>query len=148
MIRITSIVAALLFCFGCASTPGIEDHSIFLEKNSNTPGVVVTDSGLQFEVLREGTGPKPTESSKVTLHYIGKNIDGSEFDNSYNRGDPASFVLGGAIPAFVEGVQEMQAGSKYRFVVPSELAHGSKGAGRDIKSNSTLIFEIELLNFE
>ena len=94
MIRITSIVAALLFCFGCASTPGIEDHSIFLEKNSNTPGVVVTDSGLQFEVLREGTGPKPTESSKVTLHYIGKNIDGSEFDNSYNRGDPASFVLG------------------------------------------------------
>ena len=142
------IIVGLLFSVGCVSTPNIEDHSIFLEKNRNTPGVAVTDTGLQYEVLREGIGLKPKESSKVTLHYVGKNIDGSEFDNTYSRGEPPSFVLGGVIPGLVEGVQKMDVGSKYRFVVPAELAFGDRGAGKKIKPNSTLIYEVELLDFE
>lgn len=142
------IIVGLLFSVGCVSNTSIEDHRIFLEKNRNAPGVVVTRTGLQYEVLREGIGPKPKANSKVTLHYVGKNIDGSEFDNTYSRGEPPSFILRGAIPGIVEGVQKMEVGSKYRFVVPAELAYGDKGAGREIKPNATLVYEVELLDVE
>lgn len=142
------IFVVLLISSGCTSNPSIEDQHVYLEKNRNTPGVTVTDSGLQFEVLRAGIGPKPTRNSKVTLHYVAKNIDGSEFDSTYKRGEPPSFVLSGVILGLVEGVQKMEVGSIYRFVVPSELAYGSKGAGNEIKPNSTLIYEVELLNVE
>ena len=142
------VIVGLLFSVGCVSSSSIEDHRIFLEKNRNAPGVIVTGTGLQYEVLREGVGPKPKANSKVTLHYVGKNIDGSEFDNTYSRGEPPSFLLGGVILGLVEGVQIMEVGSKYRFVVPAELGYGDKGAGREIKPNATLIYEVELLDVE
>ncbi len=119
----------------------------YLASNAEEDNVTVTASGLQYEVILEGEAgaARPTPANQVTLHYRGTLIDGSEFDSSYSRGQPATFPVTGVIPGFSEGLQLMTVGSHYRFVIPAELAYGPQGAGSDIGPNATLIFEIELL---
>jgi FKBP-type peptidyl-prolyl cis-trans isomerase len=110
--------------------------------------VTITASGLQYEVLREGEagGAQPTPADQVSIHYRGTLIDGTEFDSSYSRGQPAQFGVMGVIPGFSEGLQLMTVGSHYRFVIPADMAYGPQGAGSDIGPNAALIFEIELLD--
>lgn len=117
----------------------------YREENAEKDGVTVTDSGLQYEVLESADGAKPSASDKVTVHYTGTLIDGTVFDSSRERGEPATFPLSGVIPGWTEGVQLMSVGSTYRFVVPPDLAYGQRGAGARIGPNETLIFEVELL---
>ena len=117
----------------------------YLTSNATNEGVVTTDSGLQYEVLRAGDGPQPSATDQVRLHYRGTLIDGTEFDSSYARDEPATFGVGGVITGFAEGLQLMNVGSHYRLVIPSELGYGPQGAGGTIGPNATLIFEIELL---
>ena len=118
----------------------------FLADNKNKPGVKTTPSGLQYTVISEGTGPKPTASSTVKVHYTGKLIDGTTFDSSVDRGEPVEFPLNGVIKGWTEGVQLMSKGAKYKFYIPSELAYGDRGAGNAIGPNETLVFEVELLD--
>lgn len=120
----------------------------FLEKNKTKPEVTVTESGLQYEVLREGAGAKPKASDVVRVHYRGTLLDGTEFDSSYSRGEPVSFPLNQVIPGWTEGVQLMNAGAKYKFYIPPELGYGPRGAGDSIGPNEALIFEVELLAIE
>jgi FKBP-type peptidyl-prolyl cis-trans isomerase FklB len=117
----------------------------FLAANKEKKGVVTTKSGLQYQILKEGKGPKPTKDDTVTTHYVGTLLDGTEFDSSIKRGEPASFPVGGVIGGWTEALQLMPVGSKWRLFVPSELAYGAHGAGRDIGPNATLVFEVELL---
>ena len=122
-----------------------EEGTKFLEDNAQRPEVKTTASGLQYEVLTEGTGPKPSGSTaRVTVHYEGRLINGTVFDSSYKRNQPASFGLNQVISGWTEGVQLMPQGSKYRFFIPSDMGYGSRGAG-SIPPNSTLIFDVELL---
>ncbi len=118
----------------------------YLASNAEKDGVIVTASGLQYEVLREGEpgGTPPSPADQVSIHYRGTLIDGTEFDSSYSRGEQATFGVSGVIPGFSEGLQLMTVGSHYRFVIPSDIAYGPQGAGNDIGPNATLIFEIEL----
>lgn len=117
----------------------------FLAENKNNEGVQVTDSGLQYKVLEEGSGESPTSSDEVKVHYRGTLLDGTEFDSSYN-GDPVQFPLNQVIPGWTEGVQLMQEGAKYKFWIPGELGYGSNPRpGGPIGPNETLIFEVELL---
>jgi FKBP-type peptidyl-prolyl cis-trans isomerase len=117
----------------------------YLKSNAEKEGVQVTDSGLQYNVLTEGDGAKPVATDQVTVHYRGTLIDGTEFDSSYSRGEPTSFTLNQVIPGWTEGVQLMSVGSKYRFVIPYNLAYGERGAGGSIGPFETLIFEVELI---
>ena len=117
----------------------------FLEENKKKEGVKVTESGLQYIVLSEGTGLKPTLEHTVKVHYVGTTLDGAEFDSSVKRGTPAEFPLNGVIKGWTEGLQLMKIGAKYKFFIPSDLAYGERGAGAMIEPNSTLIFEVELL---
>ena len=123
------------------------EGAAFLETNKLRDGVVVTESGLQYEVLKEGKGPKPTAEDKVKVHYHGTLTDGTVFDSSVERGKPISFNLNQVIPGWTEGVQLMPVGSKYKFYIPQELGYGSRQAGK-IPPYSTLIFEVELLGIE
>jgi len=118
----------------------------FLAKNKARAGVKTTASGLQYEVEKEGTGPTPKATDTVTVNYKGTLMDGSTFDSSYDRGQPATFVLNQVIPGWTEGVQLMKVGSKYKFYIPSALGYGDKGAGATIGPNAPLIFEVELLS--
>ncbi len=120
----------------------------YLEENAQKEGVIVTDSGLQYEVLRKGDGPKPATDDNVTVHYKGMLTDGTVFNSSYDMGEPASFPLNGVIPGWKEGIQLMSVGSKYRFVIPPDLAYGQSGAGQMIGPNAVLIFEVELLSID
>ncbi|MEM1442022.1 MAG: FKBP-type peptidyl-prolyl cis-trans isomerase [Verrucomicrobiota bacterium] len=120
----------------------------FLEENSKKEGVEVTESGLQYEVLKDGDGAKPSATDNVTVHYHGTLIDGTVFDSSVDRGEPASFPLNRVIPGWTEGVQLMPLGSKYKFTIPYFLAYGDRGTGSDIKPYSALVFEVELLEIE
>jgi FKBP-type peptidyl-prolyl cis-trans isomerase len=121
----------------------------FLEENKKKPGVITTASGLQYQVLTKGSGPTPaSDSTKVKVHYKGTLLDGTEFDSSIKRGEPAVFPLNGVIKGWGEGVKLMKVGSKCRFFIPPELAYGERGAGQQIGPNATLIFEIELLGIE
>mgnify|MGYP001286616391 FL=1 len=106
-----------------------------------------TASGLQYEVLTEGTGPMPKATDTVSVHYKGTLLDGKVFDSSYERGEPANFKVNGLIPGWVEALQLMKVGSKYKLYIPSELGYGERGAG-EIPPNSTLIFEMELLEIK
>lgn len=117
----------------------------FLAENANKAGVVVTASGLQYEVLVQGDGEKPTRASTVRTHYHGTLIDGTVFDSSYNRGQPAEFPVGGVIAGWTEALQLMPVGSKYRLYIPHQLAYGERGAGASIAPFSALVFDVELL---
>ncbi len=118
----------------------------FLDENAAKEGVVTTASGLQYQVLTEGQGAKPAASDEVTVHYHGTLIDGTVFDSSVDRGQPATFPVGGVIQGWVEALQLMNVGSKYKLFIPSNLAYGERGAGGSIGPNETLIFEVELLS--
>jgi FKBP-type peptidyl-prolyl cis-trans isomerase FklB len=120
----------------------------FLEENKTKSGVKVTESGLQYMVMKEGSGEKPTEESKVKVHYHGTLIDGTVFDSSVDRGEPAEFGVNQVIKGWTEGLQLMSVGSKYKFFIPQDLAYGARQAGEKIKPYSTLIFEVELLEIQ
>jgi FKBP-type peptidyl-prolyl cis-trans isomerase FkpA/FKBP-type peptidyl-prolyl cis-trans isomerase FklB len=117
----------------------------FLEDNMKKEGVQITPSGLQYKVIKEGTGEKPDSASTVKVHYVGTLADGTEFDSSIKRGEPATFPLNGVIKGWGEGLALMPVGSKYIFYIPSELGYGERGAGGKIKGNSALVFEVELI---
>lgn len=117
----------------------------FLAENAQRDSVTVTESGLQYQVLRAGEGTSPAATDTVKVHYEGRLLDGKVFDSSYQRGQPIEFPLNGVIPGWTEGVQLMKEGAKYRFFIPSQLAYGARGAGQDIGPNETLIFDVELL---
>ena len=118
----------------------------FLAENKKKEGVKTTASGLQYKVIKEGTGAQAKETDTVTVNYRGTLIDGSEFDSSYKRGEPATFPLNAVIKGWTEGLQLMKTGSKYQFFIPASLGYGARGAGGDIGPNSTLIFEVELIS--
>ncbi|MEZ5525004.1 MAG: FKBP-type peptidyl-prolyl cis-trans isomerase [Pseudomonadales bacterium] len=118
----------------------------FLAENAGRDGIVVTESGLQYEVITEGSGDKPGEASRVRTHYHGTFIDGSVFDSSYDRGEPAEFPVNGVIPGWTEALQMMPTGSKWRIYLPHQLAYGEHGAGDRIAPYTTLVFDIELLD--
>ncbi len=128
-----------------AAEKNVSAGKAFLEANAKKKGVTTTASGLQYEVLTQGKGDKPAATDKVTVNYKGSLVDGTEFDSSYTRGEPVTFPLNGVIKGWTEGVQLMSVGSKFKFVLPSDLAYGENGAGPKIGPNSVLVFEVELL---
>lgn len=123
----------------------IAEGKAYLDENAKKEGVTVTKSGLQYEVLQEGTGKSPKATDTVRCHYEGRLLDGTVFDSSYKRGEPADFGLNQVIPGWTEGVQLMKEGAKYRFTIPYLLAYGEQGAGASIPPFSTLVFDVELI---
>lgn len=121
------------------------EGAAFLSENGKKPGIRTTPSGLQYEVLSEGSGKSPAASDTVRVHYTGKLLNGTVFDSSVERGEPAEFGLSQVIAGWTEGLQLMKPGAKYRFFIPSELAYGEHGAGNSIPPHATLIFDVELL---
>jgi len=126
--------------------PNKKAGEAFLAENKTKPGVITLPSGLQYIVLKEGTGPKPAAADKVKCHYEGTLIDGTVFDSSIKRGEPIEFAVTGVIPGWTEALQLMPVGSKWKLFIPSNLGYGDQGAGASIKPGSTLIFEVELLD--
>ena len=126
----------------------IGEGAAFLAENAKREGVISLESGLQYEILNEGKGQIPTIDDKITAHYHGTLIDGTVFDSSVDRGEPASFPVNGVIAGWTEALQIMPVGSKWKLYVPSELAYGERGAGQIIGPYSTLIFEVELLSID
>ena len=126
----------------------MEEGKAFLETNGKKEGLTTTASGLQYQVLTAGDGPKPKLTDKISAHYHGTLIDGKVFDSSVERGQPASFPVSGVIPGWTEALQMMPVGSKWRLFIPSPLADGERGAGADIGPNATLVFDVELLSIE
>jgi FKBP-type peptidyl-prolyl cis-trans isomerase FklB len=131
-----------------AAEKNTADGAQFLADNEKRSGVQKTASGLQYEVLTEGTGPKPVATDRVKVHYKGTLIDGTEFDSSYQRGEPAVFPANRVIPGWTEALQLMPVGSKWKLYIPAALGYGAQGAGAAIPPNATLIFEVELLGIE
>jgi FKBP-type peptidyl-prolyl cis-trans isomerase FklB len=125
-----------------------KEGDAFLAANKSKPGVITLPSGLQYKIVKEGTGPKPTASDTVVCNYRGTLINGTEFDSSYKRGQPATFPVGGVIKGWTEALQLMPVGSKWDLYIPPDLAYGARGAGNDIGPNATLIFEVELLSIQ
>jgi FKBP-type peptidyl-prolyl cis-trans isomerase FklB len=130
------------------SAEGRKAGEAFLVENAKKAGVTTTASGLQYEVIKMGEGPKPAATDKVTVHYHGTLTDGTVFDSSVERGQPATFPLNGVIAGWTEALQLMPVGSKFRIFLPSDLAYGERGAGQMIGPHATLIFEVELLKIE
>jgi len=143
-----SLNAKLAELNGKAAKKEKTEGDAFCAQNKKRPGVVVTPSGLQYEIITAGTGPKPTLVDTVVCHYKGSLLNGKEFDNSYNRGEPISFPVSGVIRGWTEAVQLMPKGSKWKLYIPSDLAYGDRGAGQDIPPGSTLIFEVELIDIK
>lgn len=128
-----------------AASKAREEGEKFLAENAKKPGITVLPSGLQYEVLTEGSGRKPKATDNVKCHYEGRLIDGTVFDSSYRRGEPATFPLNGVIAGWTEGVQLMAEGSKFRFFIPYNLAYGERGAGASIPPYAALVFDVELI---
>ena len=126
----------------------VEEGKKYLDENAKRPGVVTLPSGLQYEILKAGNGPLPKSSDRVKVHYTGTLINGKVFDSSVTRGEPAVFGVTQVIQGWVEALQLMPVGSKWKLAIPYTLAYGERGAGQDIKPFSTLIFEVELLAIE
>ncbi len=120
----------------------------FLAENAKQEGVVVTESGLQYKVIEAGDGESPGPADVATVHYKGTLINGTQFDSSYDRGQPATFPVGGVIPGWTEALQLMKPGAKWQLVIPSDLAYGERGAGQDIGPNATLLFDVELISVQ
>ena len=131
-----------------ASAANKKEGEAFLAGNKTKEGIVTLPSGLQYKIMKEGTGPKPTASDSVVCNYRGTLINGTEFDSSYKRGQPATFPVNGVIKGWTEALQLMPVGSKWQLFVPADLAYGDRGAGADIGPDATLIFEVELLSIE
>jgi len=131
-----------------AAEKNVAEGEKFLAENKKKDGVKTTASGLQYKVLKEGTGDSPKATDTVVTNYKGTLLDGTEFDSSYKRNEPATFPVSRVIPGWTEALQLMKPGSKYQLFVPSKLAYGERGAGRDIGPNATLIFEVELLSIK
>lgn len=123
----------------------LEEGNAFLEENKTREGVHTTESGLQYEVLKEGTGEKPSADDRVKVQYHGTLLDGTVFDSSVERGEPATFGVSQVIPGWTEALQMMKEGAKWKIYLPADIAYGERGAGQDIGPNTTLIFEVELL---
>jgi FKBP-type peptidyl-prolyl cis-trans isomerase FklB len=128
-----------------ASTKNAGEGKKYLEENAKKEGVVTLPSGLQYKVITEGTGKQPAATDMVKVHYRGTLVDGTEFDSSYSRNEPAEFPVGGVIPGWTEALQLMKEGAKWQLALPPELAYGERGAGPRIGPNATLLFEVELL---
>ena len=137
---IVSLLFALLAC-ACSLPPAYD----FLAENAQREGVIERPSGLQYRVLKEGTGVRPGVRDQVTVHYRGRLIDGTEFDSSYKRGKPATFQLNRVISGWTEGLALMREGATWVLFIPPELAYGERGSGQTIGPNETLIFEVELI---
>ena len=131
-----------------AGEANTKEGQAFLAANKSKDGVVTLPSGLQYKILQAGTGPKPTTTDSVVCNYRGTLINGTEFDSSYKRGQPATFPVSGVIKGWTEALQLMPAGSKWQLFVPAELAYGARGAGPGIGPNSTLVFEVELISIQ
>lgn len=143
-----TVQAALAAGVEKVSKAAEEAETKFLAENGKKSGVTTTASGLQYEVLAQGTGPRPKDSDTVKVDYVGTLLDGTKFDSSIDRGQPAVFPLNGVIPGWTEGLQLMPVGSKFKFYIPSKLAYGPNGAGDKIGPNATLIFEVTLHSIE
>lgn len=124
------------------------EGAAFLAENAKLEGVVVTESGLQYKVLESGKGDSPGPADVATVHYRGTLIDGTQFDSSYDRGQPATFPVGGVIAGWTEALQMMMPGANWQLFIPAELAYGERGAGQDIGPNATLLFDVELISVE
>jgi FKBP-type peptidyl-prolyl cis-trans isomerase FklB len=125
-----------------------QEGESFLLENAKKEGVVTLPSGLQYKVIEEGTGKSPEPGDQVTVHYRGTLVDGTEFDSSYERGEPVTFPVGGVIPGWTEALQLMKEGAKWQLFIPPSLAYGEKGAGQVIGPNATLIFDVELISIQ
>ena len=142
---IAAMAAAMLALGGTAlANPQLD----YLKANAQKEGVKTTNTGLQYKVLRPGTGKSPSATDKVQVHYKGTLIDGTQFDSSYDRGAPASFGLNQVIPGWTEGLQLMKEGGMYEFVIPSNLGYGTMGSGSSIPPGATLVFVVELLKVQ
>jgi len=131
-----------------SSKINLKESKAFLAENKEKEGVVTLASGLQYKVLKEGTGPLPQATDKVKTHYVGTLIDGTEFDSSVKRGEPITFSVNGVIPGWTEALQLMKVGAKWNLFIPPELGYGENGAGNVIGPNAALIFEVELISIE
>ncbi|GAB2535402.1 FKBP-type peptidyl-prolyl cis-trans isomerase [Rufibacter soli] len=131
---------------GASGEQNKKEGEAFLESNKTKEGVKTLPSGLQYEVLESGSGKTPSQTSHVTTHYHGTLIDGTVFDSSYERGEPATFPVNGVIAGWTEALQLMKEGDKWRLFLPSNLAYGARGAGSDIGPNAALIFDVELIS--
>ncbi len=131
-----------------ASEKSKKESEDFLAENKEKEGIQTTESGLQYEIIQQGSGQSPDENDQVTVHYTGKTVNGNIFDSSVERGEPVTFNVGQVIPGWTEGLQLMQEGGKARFYIPSDLAYGTRGAGPDIPPHSALIFDVELITVE
>ncbi|OYU16268.1 MAG: peptidylprolyl isomerase [Alphaproteobacteria bacterium PA4] len=143
---IIGLVAVLVWAGTQSQVAAVRAEDMkFLAENAKQPGVITTRSGLQYSIIRQGSGPKPARTDTVLVHYEGRLIDKTVFDSSYQRGQPAAFPLDQVIPGWTEGVQLMPTGSKFHFVVPPALGYGARGAGGVIPPGAVLEFDIELL---
>ncbi len=143
-----TIQVAIMAAMKVKSDKNLEAETAFFAENGKKAGVTTTASGLQYEVLTLGTGPKPLETDPVRVDYVGTFLDGKEFDSSIASGEPAVFPVAMVIPGWVEGIQLMPVGSKYKFYIPSMLAYGEQGSQGGIEPFKTLVFEVELLGIE
>jgi len=126
----------------------LKEGEAFLQENAKREGVVALPSGLQYEVIEEGTGKSPKPGDEVTVHYRGTLVDGTVFDSSYERGEPVTFPVEGVIPGWTEALQLMKEGAKWKLFIPPSLAYGERGAGQVIGPNATLLFEVELISVQ
>ncbi len=145
LLLLTAIAAVFTFTTPVHAQAGREKGEAFLAENAKKEGVKSLPSGLQYKVLKEGTGKQPEKSDTVSVHYKGTLIDGKEFDSSYKRGEPAEFGVTQVIKGWTEALQLMKEGAKWQLFIPAQLAYGERGAGDLIGPNETLVFEVELL---